>query len=90
MVGYLSSEAKALVRALLEKDPKKRLGSGPHGNAAVKSHPFFRSINWEMLHARKVSGTVKLGPTVIDSGSTDYIQCHFSISHFMTTAHVCR
>lgn len=53
--GYLSSEAKALVRALLEKDPAKRLGSGPRGNSAVKSHPFFRSINWELLHSRKVS-----------------------------------
>ena len=52
--GYLSTEAKALVRALLEKDPAKRLGSGPGGNAAVKAHPFFRSINWELLHSRKV------------------------------------
>lgn len=51
---YLSTEAKSLVRALLEKDPTKRLGSGPSGNSSVKSHPFFRSINWEMLHSRKV------------------------------------
>ena len=42
------------MRALLEKDPAKRLGTGPKGNAAVKSHPFFRSINWELLHDRKV------------------------------------
>ena len=42
------------MRALLEKDPAKRLGSGPAGNRAVKAHPFFRGINWEMLHARKV------------------------------------
>lgn len=52
--GYLSQEAKSLVRALLEKDPKKRLGHGPGGGRAVKAHPFFRSINWAALEGRQV------------------------------------
>jgi len=42
------------VRALLEKDPAKRLGSGVKGSAAVKAHPFFRTINWGLLFSRKV------------------------------------
>mmetsp|Transcript_17961 Transcript_17961/g.54072 ORF Transcript_17961/g.54072 Transcript_17961/m.54072 type:complete len:422 (+) Transcript_17961:776-2041(+) len=52
--GYLSQEAKSLVRALLEKDPKKRLGHGPGGGRAVKAHPFFRSINWAALEGRQI------------------------------------
>ena len=42
------------MRALLEKDPAKRLGSGVKGSAAVKAHPFFRTINWGLLFSRKV------------------------------------
>ena len=41
------------MRALLEKDPAKRLGSGAKGSAAVQAHPFFRSINWDLLYSRK-------------------------------------
>ena len=52
--GYLSGEAKSLVRALLEKDPSRRLGSGPIGADAIKRHPFFRSIIWSQLDARQV------------------------------------
>lgn len=52
--GYLSQEAKSLVRELLQKDPKKRLGHGPGGSRAVKAHPFFRSINWRALEERQV------------------------------------
>lgn len=52
--GYLSQPAKALIRALLEKDPIKRLGGGADGSAAVKNHPFFRSINWAALEQRQV------------------------------------
>lgn len=52
--GYLSAEAKSLVKALLEKDAGRRLGSGATGAAAVKAHPFFRRINWQALTAREV------------------------------------
>ena len=52
--GYLTAEAKSLVRALLEKDPAKRLGSGADGSAAVMRHAFFRKINWKWLQQREV------------------------------------
>lgn len=54
IVGYLSANAKSLVRALLDKDPLRRLGSGLKGTAAIKAHPFFRGINWSQLEARQV------------------------------------
>lgn len=40
-------EAKAFVHALLELDPKKRLGS--HGVEEIKAHPFFRGVQWQTL-----------------------------------------
>lgn len=40
-------EAKAFVHALLELDPKKRLGS--HGVEEIKAHPFFRGVQWATL-----------------------------------------
>jgi len=47
--AYLTSEAHSLIKALLQRDPKKRLGYGPSGFEQVKKHPFFRSINWKKL-----------------------------------------
>ena len=40
-------EAKAFVHALLELDPKKRLGS--HGVEEIKAHPFFLGVQWQTL-----------------------------------------
>jgi hypothetical protein len=54
LAGYLSSEAKALVRDLLEKDPKKRLGYGPDGSKRVMEHVFFKKINWARLANREI------------------------------------
>ena len=36
---------------LLNKDPKSRLGCGPYGAKDVKSHPFFKTINFKRLQA---------------------------------------
>jgi protein-serine/threonine kinase len=44
-----SREAKNLVKKLLEKDPRKRLGSD-HGAADIKEHPFFKGkVNWALI-----------------------------------------
>jgi serine/threonine protein kinase len=40
-------EAKAFVHALLELEPKKRLGS--QGVEEIKNHPFFRGVQWDTL-----------------------------------------
>lgn len=40
-------EAKQFVHALLELEPKKRLGA--HGVAEIKAHPFFRGVSWDTL-----------------------------------------
>jgi len=43
-----------LVHGLLTAEPQARLGCGLEGTLAVKSHPFFASIDWRDLAARKV------------------------------------
>ena len=49
----LSEEAKDLIRKLLEKNPKKRLGS-QSGIEEIKKHPFFASINFDAVLEKKV------------------------------------
>ncbi|XP_069806086.1 ribosomal protein S6 kinase-like 1 isoform X2 [Dendropsophus ebraccatus] len=45
----LSADAVSLLRALLNYDPDKRLGSGPGGAQRIKSHPFFSDVQWSAL-----------------------------------------
>ncbi|XP_070578198.1 ribosomal protein S6 kinase alpha-5-like [Ptychodera flava] len=54
MLAMFSTEVKDFILKLLQKDPKKRLGSGPSGADEIKKHPFFKSIDWDDLAARKV------------------------------------
>ncbi|XP_053576071.1 ribosomal protein S6 kinase alpha-5 [Bombina bombina] len=49
----LSLEAQDLLKRLLRKDPKRRLGG--EGASQIKDHPFYRTIDWEALTLRKVS-----------------------------------
>lgn len=51
--GQVSAEAKDLIRALLERDPEKRLG-GKKGAAEIRAHPFFADIDWALIR-HKVS-----------------------------------
>lgn len=46
---YLSAEAKDLLGRLLERDPTRRLGTGPDDANEIKRHPFFREIQWDKL-----------------------------------------
>ena len=37
---------------LLNKNPEKRLGSGPEGIMAIKQHAFFKNVDWEMVYKK--------------------------------------
>ncbi|KAJ1431720.1 Serine/threonine-protein kinase, active site [Sesbania bispinosa] len=37
-----------------KKDASKRLGSGPSGSEEIKSHKWFKSVNWKKLEAREI------------------------------------
>ncbi|KAI9002878.1 serine/threonine-protein kinase nrc-2 [Hyaloraphidium curvatum] len=48
----VSNNAKNLIRKLLHKDERKRIGSKA-GASDVKQHPFFRGINWALLRHQR-------------------------------------
>jgi len=50
---HVSENARSLITELLQRDPKKRLGSGSQGAKEIELHPFFESINWEKLYNRE-------------------------------------
>ncbi|XP_054714301.1 ribosomal protein S6 kinase delta-1-like [Uloborus diversus] len=46
----ISSDAKDFITKLLQFNPTERLGSGVYGIEEIKSHPFFRTIDWESFY----------------------------------------
>ncbi|CAI0399057.1 unnamed protein product [Linum tenue] len=60
---FVSTEGHSLLKGLLQKDPSKRLGSGPRGGDEIKHHKWFQSINWKKLEARELQPKFK--PDVI-------------------------
>ena len=49
----LSEEAKDIIRKLLEKNPKKRLGS-QNGIEEIKKHPFFADLDFDLIVQKKI------------------------------------
>jgi len=52
--AYLSPDACSILTQLLERNPKKRLGSGETDASEVKKHPFFKTIDWGKLYRREL------------------------------------
>jgi serine/threonine protein kinase len=55
----LSDDAKDLLKRvisiqLLERNPRKRLGSGRRDAYEIKKHPFFKKIDWDDVKRRKL------------------------------------
>lgn len=64
-----SPHAASLLRGLLEKDPTKRLGSGPGGAAEVMAHPFFAShgVDWVAIKNKQLRPPFKPMMNVLES-----------------------
>lgn len=55
--SYLSPEAKSILKALLTKDPKKRIGGQKPSNHIddaedIRAHPFFADLDWSQIKTR--------------------------------------
>ncbi len=48
----MSNEAKDLIKKLLCRDPRKRLGAS-RDSEEIKEHEFFKDINWQDVFNRK-------------------------------------
>lgn len=56
---FLSIEAVAIMRRLLNKNPSRRLGASEKDAEDIKRQAFFRSVNWDLLLARKIEPPFK-------------------------------
>ncbi|CAG5033519.1 unnamed protein product [Parnassius apollo] len=50
----LSVKAASVLKGFLNKNPVERLGCGEGGFLDIVNHPFFKSIEWEMLEQKQV------------------------------------
>jgi len=55
---FLSDPCKDIITRLLNRDPKKRMGSAKDFEE-LKEHQFFKSINFDHLYAKKIKPTFK-------------------------------
>ena len=52
--NFVSENAKNLLRGLLQKDPKKRLGGGIRDSEEIKEHKFFEDVDWQKIYEKKI------------------------------------
>ncbi|CAF1272561.1 unnamed protein product, partial [Didymodactylos carnosus] len=51
--AYLTQDARELIRNLLRRQVSHRLGNGPEDAEALKSHQFFRHLNWDDVYNKR-------------------------------------
>ncbi|PAA49669.1 hypothetical protein BOX15_Mlig026841g1 [Macrostomum lignano] len=66
---YLSDEARSLLRGLLNRRVRDRIGSGPTGVEELKRHPFFRSVDWRRV--RDLNYSPPFRPASVLASDTD-------------------
>eukprot|EP00884_Botryococcus_braunii_P004451 jgi/Botrbrau1/14006/Bobra.150_1s0016.1 len=57
--SYFSAAGRDLIRKLLQTDLSKRYGCLAGGISDIKTHPFFKPIDWTALAERKVEPPFK-------------------------------
>ncbi len=55
----MPAEAKDLIGKLLQLDPSRRFGNQRGGARDVKSHPWFKQIDWIALYKRELEPPIK-------------------------------
>jgi len=72
---YVSDLASGLCKALLEKDPSHRLGSGPSDGAELKGHGFFDGVDWVAYFQLQM--TPPFQPTFTSNAEVKYFEKEF-------------
>jgi hypothetical protein len=58
------------------KDPDKRLGCGPRGVEEIKSHVFFKTIDWKLILNKKIKPPFI--PKINSDSDTPYVDSEFT------------
>lgn len=74
--NYLSKNAVEFLRSLFIHDPNKRLGSTENGINDIKSHVFFKNIDWNLLIEKKIKPPFI--PRISSNEDTRYIDLEFT------------
>ncbi|KAG8505470.1 Protein kinase C zeta type, partial [Galemys pyrenaicus] len=74
---FLSVKASHVLKGFLNKDPKERLGCRPQtGFSDIKSHAFFRSIDWDLLEKKQALPPFQ--PQITDDYGLDNFDAQFT------------
>jgi serine/threonine protein kinase len=79
---YLSACAQGVLRGLLTRDPRARLGSGPADADDIRQHIFFEEIDWRKLSRGEV--TPPFVPKIKNSLDTSQFDNEFTSMPMMT------
>ena len=71
----LSVEARDFLRQVLKKKPEERMACREGGFEELQAHPFFRSIDWELLYMKDI--TPPFVPDVEDSSDVQNVDKEF-------------
>ncbi|CDJ50322.1 AGC kinase, putative [Eimeria brunetti] len=71
----LSPAAVDLLKNLLRRDANERLGAGPQDAEEIMRHPFFESVNWDLLVAKKIEPPFK--PNLRSNEDAKYFPANF-------------
>jgi serine/threonine protein kinase len=63
---WVSENAKDLISKLIDVDDTKRLGAGKNGVRNLKSHPFFATVDWNLLEQKHIEPPFKPSPAVLE------------------------
>merc|ERR1712126_94797 len=72
----ITVSCRSLVSLLLERNPRRRLGSGYDDVEELKRHPFFKNINWTRLYQKKIKPTYR--PAVQNELDTSNFDAQFT------------
>jgi len=81
-----------LIKKLLERNPCKRLGSGPKGDEEIKLHPYFDDLNWNAVYQKKLKPPYvpkirsPFDSSNFESTFTDMAPCLSPPSHVLSTS----
>ena len=72
----LSVKAAQILKGFLNKNQYERLGCTQEGFSEISNHPFFKSIDWEMLEKRQVPPPYK--PNIKNDRDLDFFDPQFT------------